>query len=524
MFARLYLLVAVAGLCLAGPAITPSLAAAQAVDNTKKERPESFDRVAIIQFHGPIDGRLHQYFFSRIAQAEKSGVDLVVLEIDSPGGLLAESFEIGEKLRSIDWAHTVAFVPDEAISGGALVALGCDEIIVDDDANYGDIGAIWADPSMQAFRFVPAKALSYIVGEAKILAESKGKPHELVEAMIDRDVAVYTKTGNDGNLRYKKHRIDSDDDKPAAPWKVIEESGAERFLTLTGARAKQLGLADAIAGDDTELAAELNFDARDVKRFQPNSTDSIVYYLNSTIVTGLLILIGLIALYIEFSAPGVGVGGLIAGLCAVLFFWSRFLGGTSGWLEVLLFLAGLVFILMEVFVIPGWGVSGLVGLLLLFASVMMASQDFVLPQTGRQWNKLVSTLLMLMCSGFVFMICAVFITRKFGHLPVFGRMVLDPATSGVSAETDSVNEDGKPVPQPHPVVSVGDWGRAESMLRPAGRAGFSGSSLDVISDGSLIESGCQIRVIRIQGNVVTVTEVEDDDEIGRTTYPADSEA
>ena len=113
-------------------------------------------------------------------------------------------------------------------------------------------------------------------------------------------------------------------------------------------------------------------------------------------------MIGLVALYLELSAPGISVGGLIAGLCAVLFFWSRFLGGTSTWLEVLLFLAGTVFLVVEVFVIPGWGVSGLMGLVLILVSVVMASQEFVVPSTGRQWNQLVTTLLVILCAGCVF--------------------------------------------------------------------------------------------------------------------------
>ena len=73
-------------------------------------------------------------------------------------------------------------------------------------------------------------------------------------------------------------------------------------------------------------------------------------------------------------------------------------------------------------------------------------------------------------------------------------------------------ETGKPVPQSHPHVSQGDWGTTESLLRPAGRAVFRGVSLDVVSDGSYVEPGCQVRVIEISGNRIVVTEIEGDDE------------
>ncbi|MEM7457569.1 MAG: NfeD family protein [Planctomycetota bacterium] len=496
----------------------------QDLDSTKKDRLDSYQNPAVIEFHGPIDPILHRYFQSRVAQAKKAGADLLILEIDSPGGLLDASLDMADRMREIEWAHTVAFVPDEAISGAAIVSLGCDEIIVDDDANFGDIGAIWADPNVQAFRYAPEKIVSYLVSEANIIAQAKGRSPVVVEAMIDKDVSVYYRENLDGELEFKRVQI-GNDEPPGEPWKLIEESREGKFLTLTGARAAQLDVADAIAGDLDELSAVLNFDSTKVRRFHPTATDTVVYYLNTNIVTGLLIVIGLIALYVEFSAPGIGAGGLISGLCAVLFFWSRFLGGTSGWLEVLLFLAGIIFLAMELFVIPGWGISGLMGLLLMFVSVMMASQDFVLPQTGRQWNQVVSTVLMFLCSGLIFMICAVFITRKFGRLPVFGRMILSPE---VVAEKDSrpeqLDENGKPVPFDHPLVSVGDWGRAESMLRPAGRAKFGGRSLDVISDGGMIEPGCQVRVIKIQGNVITVMEIEEDDSLAKTTYPTDTTA
>ena len=109
---------------------------------------------------------------------------------------------------------------------------------------------------------------------------------------------------------------------------------------------------------------------------KPSGVDTAVTLLNLPLVTGLLFVIGLVALYIEFMHRAWGLGGLIAGLCFALFFWSRFLGGTAGWLEVILFVAGVAFLAMEVFVIPGFGIAGLTGLLLVFTSILMASQHF----------------------------------------------------------------------------------------------------------------------------------------------------
>jgi membrane-bound serine protease (ClpP class) len=180
-----------------------------------------------------------------------------------------------------------------------------------------------------------------------------------------------------------------------------------------------------------------------------------------------------------------------------MFFWSRYLGGTAGLLEVLLFLSGLAFLLMEIFVIPGWGLSGLIGLVLMMLSAIMASQNFVLPTNDREWNTLLTSLVVLLGSTFVVLILASYITRRLGSIPIFNRLVLaGPAPDGFMSEADKAA--GKPLPPIHPVVSVGDWGLADSVLRPAGRARFGRNIVDVVSDGSFIERGVQIRVTEIE--------------------------
>ena len=494
--------------------LIPSLVSAQ-VESTKKKRPESPDKVAFIQFKGPITYALHSYFLSRISKAEKAGVDMIILEIDSPGGLLEQSLDIANRLRAIDWAHTVAFVKKEAISGAALVSLGCDDIIVADDALFGDIGAIHQDGS-GAFRYVPAKINSYLVQEARKISESKGRHGALAEAMIDKDSILYW-NGDRETPDYKIVRVDAP--APAAPWVEVEESGKERFLTVAGKRAKELGLADSNANDRQALGTELNFDPDRAAEYKYTTTDSVVFWLNFPLITGLLVIIGLIALYVELSAPGIGVGGLIAGLCAALFFWSRFMGGTSGWLEVVLFLAGVTFLVFELFIIPGFGFPGIMGLLLIVASVLMASQDFVIPRTNIQANQFATNMLMLLCSGAVFLVAAVFISKRLGSIPIFNRLILASAPGDTlsTSQEPKLSEEGKPLPTAHPKVSVGDWGTSESLLRPAGRAKFNRVSFDVVSDGSFIDAGKPIKVVDISGNRIVVAEVED--LLPETTYP-----
>jgi membrane-bound serine protease (ClpP class) len=228
------------------------------------------------------------------------------------------------------------------------------------------------------------------------------------------------------------------------------------------------------------------------------------------LVTGLLFVVGLIALYVELSAPGISVGGLISGLCFALFFWSRFLGGTAELLEVILFLAGVAFLAVELFVIPGFGVAGITGGMLMLIGVLMASQHFVIPNTGRQLEVFTSSLLVVTTSATAFLLVAAVLSRYFGALPIINRLVLRPSPdAGVAAETKPPGDKtGSPPASGIPGVNVGDWGVAQSPLRPAGKVRFGDVFLDVITDGSYVDRGGQVRIVEVQGNRVVVSSVD----------------
>lgn len=475
----------------------------------RKQRPDSFSRPVLVELTGDIDPSDTAFLRNRLQRAKAAKADLLIVEIDSPGGYKTESLAIGEMLRDIDWAYVIAYIPREAISGGALLSFGADEIYAAPEMRFGDIGPIHFDPTEFAFRLVPAKLQSVLVREARDLAEAKGYPPDLAEAMVDKDVLVYQRRSAGGGLEFRRVHL-NDKEKPGDDWTLIEESGPERFLTLNGARAKELGIAKELADNRSQLFEKLGLDADKLTVFKVNAADRIARILNTWWATALLIVIGLLALYLEMSAPGIGIGALVSGLCAMLFFWSHFLGGTADWLEVLLFLAGLVFLAMELFVIPGWGFAGLLGMVLILTSGVMATQDFVVPSNSEQWNQFLTSLLTLLCALAVVFLGAILITKKIGRIPIFNQMVLAPRpdASIATESTSSKQKPEKPGLVSHPAVSVGDWGKADSPLRPAGRASFNGLSLDVISDGQFVVQGQQVKVIRIQGNVVVVSPVD----------------
>jgi len=491
---------------LPGGVFSQDLPVLEETEPGQQEEGLRFSRGGIIEIKGEITFGMSRYFFNRLEKARQSGIDLLIVEIDSPGGLRDESLKMATALAKVNWARTIAFVPDQAISGGALIALGCDEMIVAEKASLGNIGEIAFDPNVMAWRLIRPKVESSLGHDARQLAESKGRPPDLVEAFIDKDIVVYRRLRPDGKFEYRQVLPD-DQARPDESWEMIPETKPERFMTLSGKRAVELELAQGFAEDREQLSQRFGIDLKGTRVYRYTSNDTMVHLLNNPFITGLLIVVGLVALYIEFSSPGLGAGGLIAGLCMLLFFWSRYLGGTAGWLEIMLFAAGLVFLLMEFFVIPGFGVSGILGMLLMFFSVVLASQNFTLPSNAEEWNQTANTLLVLIVSMMVFGVAALFISRHYGSIPILNRLVLEPPPV-LPDDGGQKGDSPKPVPVVHPIVSVGDWGVAESLLRPAGRAKFAGRSVDVISDGGFVEVGQQVKVIRIHGNVVTVTEVE----------------
>lgn len=465
-----------------------------------------FSRGVLIRFEGLIEPRLQQYLQRKLEIAKQKDADVVIIEIDSPGGLLDTSLEVAQRLQGIGWARTVAYVPQEAISGGAIVALGCDEIVMDTEAIIGDAGPIYQGED-SLFRHAPEKVRDYLRQRVAALAENKGRPVAIAEAMVDMDLVVY----HVKNRQTGEETFMSEDElrEAADAWEKgqkVTESDKGQFLTVRGRRAVQLKLAQATAAGRQQLRRRYGL-TEGLMIIEPSGVDTAVWVLNLPVVTGLLIVIGLVALYVEFSAPGIGLGGLTAGLCFTLFFWSRFLGGTADWLEVILFAAGVVFLLVELLVLPGFGIAGLTGFVLLILSLILASQSFYIPEKSWQLSRTVETLLVLLISGGVFLGAAFALSKYLGEIPILGRIALRPPDAADMAADPEAGVPGHV--SRHFGVGLEDLGIADSPLRPAGRARFGDNYIDVVTEGAFLEKGTRLKVIKISGNRVLVRKIED---------------
>ncbi len=478
----------------------PNVGNPPAAGEQNDAEPPKLTKAVVIRFEGVIDAILEQYLYRKLAAAEELKPDLLVIEIESPGGEAGASFRIAETLRDIKWARTVAYIPKTAYSGAAVVAVGCDEILMSPTGQLGDVGVIFLDEESMVMRYVEEKTLSAWTSKIRDLAESKGRSPALAEAMMDRKKEIHsyrnTRTGEE------RYMTDADAKAAGAEWTqgaFVAETAKDRFLTVAGKRAVELKLADGLV--DSRAATMERFGIDDPPTVMLwTGVDTTVLVLNQPWVTGLLIVVGLIALYIEFSAPGIGIGGLVAGLCFVLFFWSRFMGGTAEWLEVILFLAGVVFLGVELFVLPGFGIAGLTGLLLMVASVVLASQNFVLPESESQMGALKTNLMVVALSGVGFLGAAMVMSRYFGMIPVLRGLKLEPpsASSATAALTAATSYD---VP-----LVVGATGEAHTALRPGGKAKIDGRLVDVVADSTFIDRGQRVEVAEIAGTRVVVRE------------------
>ncbi len=508
----------------------------QAVPSQRDQAPTAADKheplpaaKSAVQIHirGPITPLTTFTLQRRLDEARERNPDLLIVEIDSPGGYLSESLECATLLRDVDWARTVAYVPKKALSGAAMISLGCDDIILDPHARLGDVGVIGRGGANDAFRYVPEKIVSDVVAEMRALAIAKGRPPALAEAMVDKNIEVFhvenTTTGQKKYMTEKE--IDADNAGGQVVWKKLKkvpEAQKDRFLDVLGPRAVELGLAQGLASDEQQLEQLYSLPKPPVEL--PNTwIDTTIYTLNQPWATGLLFLVGLIAMYVEFNMPGIGLGGALALLCFALYFWSHWLGGTAAVLEIVLCLAGLAFIALEIFVIPGFGVTGILGALLIGASFLMANQRGVLPETHYDLIRLRDHLAALVVSGFVFTVFAVLTRKRFGSRSLFSRLVLEPpgpeaddaqaeeAQAGAaksSAASAAPASSESEVPARQPLLNA--RGRTVTALRPAGKALVNGRYLDVVAaDGEFISVGQPIEVVETHGNRIVVRECRD---------------
>jgi membrane-bound serine protease (ClpP class) len=482
-------------------------------DPTTGEAP----RAMIIRIDDMIEPMLEQFVMRQVDRAVDSGVNLLIFEIDSPGGSLFSSMNLANAIADLKEkkVRTAAYVPKRALSGAAIISMGCDEIYLHPDAMIGDAGVMAETGRDGKFEFVPQKLLEPLRVTLVNLAEKKHRPPALVVAMMDKSLSVYKVThGEKGQISYM-----SDDEihNSNGEWlkgDPIPEAGNDKLLTVKGRRAHELHLAEVPVENLKELQTRLGI-PHDINVAVSARTwvDTLIFVLNTGWATALLFVLGLISIYFELHFPS-GLFGIFACVCFGLFFWSRFLGGTAGWLEVVLFLLGAGCLAIEIFVVPGFGVFGVSGVILCVFSLILASQTFIIPHSASDVRELAASLGTLGSAVVGVIVLAALFSRYLPAMPLFNAMILTPpGTEGAHADEPRLRPElGASGSLLNPLLErdqslIGRQGTAMTVLRPAGKAQIDDEFVDVVSEGPFISAGRRIEVLSVSGNRVVVREI-----------------
>jgi membrane-bound serine protease (ClpP class) len=416
---------------------------------------------------------LAPYLIRAIDEAEKAGASVLIVEIDTPGGRVDAAVQIKDALLESK-VPTVAFIHNQAISAGALIALAHDYIIWTTGGTMGAATPIQMGADQTA-ESVEEKMVSYMRGLIASTAEAKGRDPFVAECMVDASLVLpgYAPEG--------------------------------KLLTARFGEAEELGLWDGTASSLAEVLTLLGLPPDvQVTTVRQNWAESIARMITHPVTSSVLMSIGMLGLLIEFYTPGFGFAGILGILSLVLFFAGHLVVNLAGLEEVILFLIGALLLGAEFFVIPGFGIAGVLGVACIAASLILALVGLdirIAWDLGIVYVALSRFLLSLAIAG----VGTVLAVRYLPDTRLFGRLVLRyslTTEAGAVAGGESMISG----------ALLGRIGIALTDLRPVGRALIDGERVDVSAQSEFIAKGTHVRVTHVDGPTVLVESTSEAEE------------
>jgi membrane-bound serine protease (ClpP class) len=334
--------------------------------------------------------------------------------------------------------------------------------------------------------------------------------------MVDFDVELWEVTV-DGEIKAltlsELERLERDRRSGVERVGIISEPG--KLLSLTAGEALRFGLLAGIAESQEDLAEALGVRG-EFTMSSPSAADSVVSFLTSGAVQALLILLGLVMIFLEIQSPGFGIPGIIAVLAFLVVFGSSALLGRVGSLEILLFLIGVGLLAVEIFVLPGFGVAGISGLIIIGLSLMLSMQDFTVPRFAWEWALMGRNALVVFVALIASVTGIAIIALLGPKVKMFDVLTLKTAITGTAGGPDPESVLAKTIVVEKPIVPedgenfaalLGKTGVANTILRPSGRAMIDGKIYSVDADYEFVDEGSDIVVTRVYGNRIVVRKV-----------------
>ncbi len=436
--------------------------------------------VAVIPIDTEIGSTSWRYLQKGFEMAEETDADVVILQMNTYGGTV----EHADSMRSLilrSERPVVAFINNNAASAGALISIACDSIYMREGANIG--AATVVNETGEA---LPDKYQSYMRSMMRSTAQSHGK----VKRTDANGVVVEDWVRNP---MVAEAMVD--------PRTVVSEIGDDslRVVTFTAAEAVKYNFCEGIEEDvDGVVVNRLKYDDYQITAYEPSFIDNLVGFFGSGAVQAILIMLIVGGLYFELQSPGVGFPSLAALVAAVLYFSPLYIDGLAQSWEIVAFALGLVLILVELLILPGFGIAGILGIILTFVSLVFALISNASPiDLGYATTNDIMTAIIIVMIGLLLGVALVlYVSHKIGSKGIMADTAL---------QKEQKIEDGYIGVPTELEAFVGATAVASTVLRPSGKIKFeSGEVVDAVSTGEFIEPGEAVKVVKYENTQLYV--------------------
>ncbi len=436
--------------------------------------------VAVIPISTEIGSTSWRYLQKGFEMVEETNADVVLLHINTYGGTV----EHADSMRSLilrSERPVVAFVDNNAASAGALISIACDSIYMREGANIG--AATVVNETGEA---MPDKYQSYMRSMMRSTAQSHGKK------------SVVDDSGNAAEV-WKRDPLVAE--AMVDPRTVVSYIGDDsvRVVTFTASEAVKYGFCEGVEESvDGVIANRLKIEDYDKITYEPSFIDDLVGFFGSGAVQAILIMLIVGGLYFELQSPGVGFPSLAALVAAVLYFSPLYIDGLAQSWEIVAFILGLVLLLVELLIIPGFGIAGILGIILTFVSLVFALIGNVSPiDLGYTTTNDIMTAIIIVMIGLMLGLAVVlYVSHKIGSKGIMADTAL---------QKEQKVEDGYIGVPTELQAYIGSEAVASTVLRPSGKIKMeSGEMVDAVSTGEFIEPGEKVKVVKYENTQLYV--------------------